>query len=173
MGTSRETAVETLEEGHRLITELAERLSEPDFARGATIGGGDWSAQDLVAHLTTWEEVALEALEEWRQGARPTAETELFGTEGGVDDFNAKTVEAKRAHSAAEIREAATRVHEALVTQIGELSDEEWNARAPYPTERRRHLFELLGSILGAPKRPFGHAFAHVDDLQAYVDSST
>jgi hypothetical protein len=27
----------------------------------------------------------------------------------------------------------------------------------------------LLGSILGAPKLPFGHAAAHLPDLEAFV----
>ncbi len=27
----------------------------------------------------------------------------------------------------------------------------------------------LLGSVMGAPKRPFGHAFAHLPDLEAFV----
>jgi hypothetical protein len=173
MSLGRQEAVDVLQEGHTSIMALADRLSDVDFARPATIGGGDWSAQDLVAHLTTWEEMALEALEQWRQGMKPTVETEVFGTEGGVDDVNAKTVEAKRAHSAEQIREASVGVQETLVQQIGDMSDEEWNGRAPYQTERRRHLFELLGSILGAPKRPFGHAFAHVEDLRAYVESLT
>jgi hypothetical protein len=25
--------------------------------------------------------------------------------------------------------------------------------------------------VTGAPKRPFGHAFAHLDDLRAHVES--
>ena len=171
MAITRREAMDTLDEGHRLITELADRLSEPDLTRRATIGGGDWSAQDLVSHLATWEAMALEALEEWRQGRMPTVETEVFNTEGGVDDLNAKMVEAKRALSAAEARDEAARVHDALMKEIGQVTDQEWGEVAPYQTERRRHLFELLGSILGAPKRAFGHAFAHLDDLRAYVAS--
>jgi len=27
----------------------------------------------------------------------------------------------------------------------------------------------MLGSITGAPDRPFGHAWAHLADLEAYV----
>jgi hypothetical protein len=171
VGVSPEEAVHTLEEGYRSIDALSARLGDEDFSRPATIGGGDWSAQDLVGHLTTWEEVALEALEQWRKGTTPTVETEMFGTDGGIDEFNAKTVEAKRRLSPAQVREAAQRVHTALIEEIGGMSDEEWKARAPYRTERRRHLAELLGSILGAPRQAFGHAYAHLGDLSSYVDS--
>ncbi|MFN2589702.1 MAG: DinB family protein [Actinomycetota bacterium] len=168
----RDEAIRTLDEGNRQVRDLAGQLSDDQLTRPASIGGGDWSARDLLGHLTTWEEVALEALQEWRDGNRPRVETEIFGTDEGVDTFNAQTVEAKRQRSAEEIRDAAERVHEALRREIESMSDGEWRARAPYATERRRTLAELLGSVLGAPRRPFGHAFAHLDDLRAYVDSA-
>ncbi len=49
---SREDAVRILDDGHGQIHSLVERLTEQDFERTATIGGGDWSARDLVGHLT-------------------------------------------------------------------------------------------------------------------------
>ena len=51
------------------------------------------------------------------------------------------------------------------------MTDDEWTARVPYDAERRRTLAGLLGSIAGAPQRPFGHAFAHIPDLEAFVSS--
>jgi hypothetical protein len=169
--TSRDEAVATLQEGHGRVTELLDQLSEDDAIRPATIGGGDWSAKDLRAHLTTWEEAALQALAQWREGQRPTIEVEAFASDEGVDRFNAATVEAKAKLPLADVRAEAERVHAALVHEIEAMTDQDWSARAPYETERRRHLVELLGSILGAPKRPFGHAFAHLPDLEDFVSS--
>jgi len=168
---SREDAVRILDDGHGQIHSLVERLTEQDFERTATIGGGDWSARDLVGHLTTWEEVAIEALEEWRAGTVPSAETDIFEIDGGIDAFNARTVEGKRRLSGPRVRQASQRAHATLVAEIEAMSDAEWHSPAPYVGARRRHLSELLGSILGAPKRPFGHAFAHLGDLQAFVES--
>jgi hypothetical protein len=170
--TTREEALATLREGHRRINELLDQVSEDDLIRPGSIGGGDWSAKDLLGHVSTWEEAALEALAEWRQGLRPTIETEAFDSAEGVDRFNARTVEAKAKLSLAETRTEAERAHAALEHEIETMSDDEWTARAPYETERRRHLFELLGSVLGAPKRPFGHAFAHLPDLEAFARSA-
>jgi hypothetical protein len=170
--TSRDEAVATLREGHGRVTELVDQLSEDDVIRPATVGGGDWSAKDLLAHITTWEEAALQALAEWREGRRPTIEAEAFASDEGVDRFNAATVEAKAKLPMADVRAEAERVHAALVHEIEAITDEEWSARAPYETERRRRLVELLGSILGAPKRPFGHAFAHLPDLEDVVRST-
>jgi hypothetical protein len=153
------------------MLELLDQVSQDDLVRPGTIGGGEWSAKDLVGHVGTWEEAAMEALSEWRQGLLPTIETEAFASAEGVDRFNARTVEAKAKLSLAETRAEAERVHAALEHEIETMSDDEWAAGAPYETERRRHLFELLGSVLGAPKRPFGHAFAHLPDLEAFVRS--
>ena len=36
----------------------------------------------------------------------------------------------------------------------------------------RAPLGQALGSTLGAPRRPFGHVAAHVDDLRRYVASA-
>lgn len=162
----------TLREGHQRVDGLLDRLSEDELIRPGTIGGGEWSAKDLLGHLTTWEEAALQALGEWREGRMPTIETEAFASDEGVDRFNAATVEAKAKLSLPEVRSEAERVLAALTHEIETMTDDEWNARAPYETARRRHLVELLGSILGAPKRPFGHASAHLPDLEEFVRSA-
>jgi Mycothiol maleylpyruvate isomerase N-terminal domain len=165
---TRAEAVRTLEEGHTTVAGLLANVGEEDFVRPATIGGGEWSAKDLLGHLTTWEEAALEALEGWRAGRTPTIETEVFAHPGGIDDFNARTVASKAAQSSDVARRASEETHAGLVAEIEGMSDDEWSSKAPYPTERRRRLGELLGSITGAPKRPFGHAFAHIPDLEAF-----
>jgi hypothetical protein len=169
--TSREEAIATLRGGHHLVNELLDQVSDDELTRPGTIGGGEWSAKDVLGHLTTWEEAALQALGEWREGRRPTIETEAFASDEGVDRFNAATVEAKAKLSLAEVRSEAERVLAALTHEIETMTDVEWNAPAPYVTERRRYLVELLGSILGAPKRPFGHSSAHLPDLEEFVRS--
>jgi hypothetical protein len=165
---SRAEAVRILEEGHGRVRDLLAGVGEEDFTRLATIGGGDWSAKDLLGHLATWEEAALQALADWRAGRTPMIETDVFALEGGVDAFNARTVEAKARQSPVAVRRASDEAHATLVAEIQGMTDEEWASKAPYPSERRRRLGNLLGSILGAPKRPFGHAFAHIPDLEAF-----
>ena len=165
----RPAAIRTLEEGHRATAELVAPLSDEELARTATIGGGDWSAKDLIAHLADWERHAVEALAEWREGKRPWVE-DVFTPED-TDRVNDEAVERSRGISPDEARARFERAYGDLVAAIDSLSDEEWNAKAPYETERRTRLGNLLGSITAAPKRPFGHAFAHLDDLRAYVDS--
>jgi Mycothiol maleylpyruvate isomerase N-terminal domain len=167
---TRADAIRELKDGHLAIAELFDRLTWDQVTRSATIGDGDWSALDLAGHIAFWEEIALATVSEWRQGVRPRVE-EVFAEGGGVDRVNAEDVERKRALPAADGLARAANTYGELVTEIEALSDREWKAKAPYPTEHRRRLGELLGSVLGAPKRPFGHPFAHLPDLEAYVAS--
>ena len=174
---SRQEAISILEEGHARLHELLDAVPEADLVRESTIGGGEWSAKDLIGHIAAWEEMALRSLNEWRRGEIPWVEHEDGPFHGpgneNVDAFNARAVGENRRESLEEIRRKSDGTHQRLIAEIVGLSDEEWRAKAPYPTEggRRNRLVTLLGAVLGAPKRPFGHAFAHIPDVEAFAAS--
>lgn len=170
MPPTREEAVATLREGQAGLRDLLDRLSEAELTSAATIGGGDWSAKDLIGHIQAWETFALDALGEWRKGERPAIE-DTFASPGRVDELNAMVFEQKRDRPLRDVRIEAEQTNRTLIDEIERMSDLEWAAKASYATDKRRRLCELLGSVLGAPKRPFGHAFAHLPDLEAYVNS--
>ncbi len=167
--TTRTEALAILAEGQAALAGLFTRLSDGDFVRPATIGGGDWSAKDLLGHLAFWEELAVEAIAAWRDGRRPTAVEIFAGGRAGIDDANARDQARNARESLATVRARAETARAAVRRAIEMLTDEEWQATVVGPGNRPETLGELLGGILGAPKRPFGHAFAHQPDLQAYV----
>jgi hypothetical protein len=166
---TREEALATLAEGHAAAGALLQRLSEEEFERPGTIGGGAWSARDLVSHLAHWEELAQQAAVDWRAGREPAIE-DVFRNDR-IDQLNADNDAHSRDLTTDQVRQRAARADGIIVATITSMSDEEWSQKAAYPAERRRTLGFLLGSILGAPRRGFGHAFAHLPDLEAYVDS--
>jgi hypothetical protein len=168
---SRQEAIDTLREGSARMRDLLEGLSAGELERPATIGDGDWSARDLLGHIASWEEIALDTLAEWRGEGRPWIEDVFAGGTNAVDELNGRRIEENRALPLEEVRSGADTVHLRLIEEIERTPDGEWTARAAYRTERREHLGTLLGSVLGAPKRPFGHAFAHLSDLEAFVRS--
>lgn len=164
-------AIDTLRQGHDVMMPLFDALSEADATKPATIGGGEWSAKDLMGHLALWEELAIEAVEAWRDGRIPRAES-IFNADD-VDAINADNFARTSAQPLEQVRARAREAHQRIVALIGSLSDEEWNSKPAYETERRKRLAEMLGAVLGAPKRPFGHAFAHEADLRARVAETT
>jgi hypothetical protein len=168
---TRDEALATLEEGNAALTALFARLTDDQMSRPATIGGGDWSAKDLLGHVAFWEELAAEAIDTVRAGRTPRAES-IFGS-NGVDAANAEDQKRTLEQPLAETQSRALAAHRAVVAGIESMSDAEWVAKVASAGSRRETVAALLGSILGAPKRPFGHAFAHLADLEAYVDSLT
>jgi len=73
---------------------------------------GDWSVRDIIAHVTWWEEEALEHLPLIRQGGRPPRYSVRYG---GIDAFNALRTEQRRHLSLAEVRRQHDDVHARLV----------------------------------------------------------
>ncbi len=165
-------AIAILEEGQAALAAGWTRLSAAELERPATIGGGDWSAKDLIGHLAFWEELALTTLDDW-QASRPLSVGAIFaGGSHGVDAANAENQARTAAASLEAVQERATAAHQALLAALRSIGPEEWHAaRVLSESTGERSLGELLGGILGAPDRLFGHAFAHVADLQAYVSA--
>jgi hypothetical protein len=168
---TRNEALATLEEGQTALDKLLARLSDDELTRPATIGGGAWSAKDLLGHIAFWEELALQSLDAFRAGRSADAEGIFSGGATGVDAANARNQERTATQSLAEVRARAKATHAAILSAIRAATDAEWQASVPTAGTRRQKVVTLVGGVLGAPKRPFGHAFAHLADLQTYVDS--
>ena len=172
---TRAEAIATLEEGHAKLRALLDGVGEEELDRAATIGGGDWSAKDLVGHLRSWEGFAVRTIEEWQRGEAPWILQAAFSGAGGekVDALNASTYERTRAMRPAGVLSEYERTHGELIALLEQMPDERWVEEAFWPAseDRRDRLGSLLGSVLGAPGRPFGHAFAHIPNLEDYVAS--
>jgi Mycothiol maleylpyruvate isomerase N-terminal domain len=165
MTVERDMAIAILEEGHRSVRALVARLTMAELERPGTIGGGDWSARDLVGHLTAWEEHALAALDAWRAGRGAPIQRAL--REQGLNAVNAATAAADRRRASGEVLRRSDAIHGRLIEALGAIPDATW--REPPTRRSRRPLGEVVGSILGGPAGPFSHAAAHLPDLERYV----
>jgi hypothetical protein len=159
---SRSEAVISLEAGDAALAELFANLNDDQFERRATIGGGEWSAKDLLGHVAAWEELALQTLEGWRADHRLPTDPDWPST----DDFNAQVFERTSRQSLSDVRSQAAEVHTRLVQTIPAIIDEEW-----FSNTGDRTLGERLGGLTGGPAGPFRHAFDHLSDLKAFIDS--
>ena len=166
---SRTQALATLEAGQDELDALFGQLSDVELSQPGTIGRSDWAAKDLMGHIAFWEELALETIDAWRAGQRPRVED--ISDQAGTDRANADNQARTTPQSAAEIRSRAASAHQAVLAAIHSLSDADWNTPATYDSPTKASLGELLGGVLGAPDHPFGHTYAHLDDLRSYVRS--
>ncbi len=100
----------------------AARLETPGLA------GGEWSAKDLMAHVTFWESLMVARL----GGPKPAVEWA-----GDVDATNAAVYAANRERPLADVRRDFDAVHRDLVARVEALSDDDLNAvRAPEDDDR-------------------------------------
>ena len=74
--TTREEAIDVLERGQGAVRRLIKRIPAHWLARPG-IGGGTWTAKDLLGHLCFWEENVLEALAAWDAGERAPIDREI------------------------------------------------------------------------------------------------
>jgi len=76
---------------------------------------GNWSAKDIIAHITWWEEEALKHLPLILAGGKPPRYSVAYG---GIDAFNAHMAEQKRNLSLDEVLWQRDETHQRLIDFI-------------------------------------------------------
>jgi hypothetical protein len=162
---TRRQALRILEQGHRSVYEQLRRLPRASMTTPG-LGGGEWSPKDLIGHLESWEEYALQALDAWDDGHGPSIDRALWST--STSKVNRDAVAAKVDRSLPEMQRRADRTYRDLVARIEAMTDRRW--RQPGTPRGRKSVGERLGSYLGGPAGPFRHAEAHLRELRAFVE---
>jgi hypothetical protein len=129
------------------------------------LGGGAWSPKDLLGHLESWEQHALDALDAWTSGvAAPIgAQLEQLGT----DEVNRREIDRKAGWSLEQVVGSAAATHASLLGRFEALGDERWMS-PPLPGEDFT-VGGRLGSILGGGLGGFRHDPDHWTDLEAFA----
>lgn len=83
---------------------------------------GDWSVKDAIAHVTIWEEEALTHLPHIIAGGRPPRYSDTYG---GIDAFNARTVERRRALPLAVVLQRKDDTHRRLIEFVEAMPEEQ------------------------------------------------
>jgi Mycothiol maleylpyruvate isomerase N-terminal domain len=162
---SKAEALAIVRDDREAILALVERLPSRALSL-AGLGGGDWSPADLIGHLESWEQHALEAMAAWERGERAAIDRDL--EDGGVDAVNARDIERKKDTAPPDAFTRAAATHAALIDAIEPLSDARW--AEPVRSGGARSLGERVGGILGGPEGPFTHDRAHLPELAEFAD---
>jgi hypothetical protein len=160
----RAHAIRILERGRTQIDSLVREISHDALATPG-LGGGVWSPKDLVGHLASWEEHALDAVVAWERGER--APIDDLGRMLSTRAINDQNVSRKSGWSFARVHRESERIHEELIATIRTLDQGRWTA--PVGARGRRPLWQRLGGILGGPGGPFRHDGSHVSSLADFV----
>jgi hypothetical protein len=112
------------------LTDTYAGLPEARLVRPGVVD--DWSVKDIVAHVTTWEQEALQHLPLIIAGGTPPR----YAAQGGIDAFNARATQAGRRLSLAEVLRRRDETHAQLVEFIRDQPEGTFGSR----TRARRRL---------------------------------
>ncbi len=125
MPGDNETKVALLANIRRERAQLDDLLAPlDDHAMLAPARDDGWSAKDMLAHLTAWEQRLLRWIERWRETGDP-GRPELGVTWDEFDGLNERDYVAAKAKSVAEVQGKAGESYEAMVAEVDAMSDEE------------------------------------------------
>src|SRR5438874_12564785 len=110
-----EKAWATIKESYAGLSDS--QMMEPDVM-------GNWSVKDILAHVTTWEEEALKYLPLIITGGRPPR----YIAYGGIDAFNARMTEQKRALSLSDVLRQLDESHRQLVDFVESAPEDQFTA---------------------------------------------
>lgn len=125
---------------------------------------GTWSIKDVLGHVTTWEQMALRHVEQWRGGETPAG----LGT-SSIDDYNASEAARRHAWALARVREESADTQQRLRATLESLTEDDWAARTGRG-DGERTLGDWVGSALGGAI-PGAHAAEHAEQIQAWRDA--
>src|SRR2546426_9871208 len=121
----RNQSIGGLERDQRRVRTLIRALDPRDLERPG-IGGGEWSPKDLVGHLASWEQHAIDAIAAWSAGRQAPIDRAL--AERGVHGVNAETTAAVALRSCEEVLAWAEATHRELLSRLRALDDGAWRA---------------------------------------------
>ena len=117
---------------------------------------GNWSVRDILAHVTTWEEEALEHLPSILEGRRPPRYSVAYG---GIDAFNALMTKRKEGLSLSEVLHQLDNTHQRLIDLIESTPDDQLIRETRF---RRRLRLDT-----------YGHYPKHAKAIRAWRERTT
>lgn len=116
---------------------------------------GDWSVRDIIAHVTWWEEEALEHLPLILRGGRPPRYSVKYG---GIDAFNAVMTKRKEGLTLAEVLTEQSDTHRRLLEYLERVPDDQLTGETRF---RRRLRLDT-----------YGHYPKHAKAIRGWRESS-
>ena len=108
---------------------------------------GPWSVKDLIGHVATWDQEALQALRRYLSDR----DAKALATWPDVDDFNARETARKRDTSLAELRRQLDETHLQIVELVSGLAEAEFassEVEARIRIDTYDHYVDHTGQII-------------------------
>ncbi|MEO8394417.1 MAG: DinB family protein [Chloroflexota bacterium] len=171
---SRDKALRELAIEYMAVRAMLDELTDEEMTRPNTIEYGLYSGQelsfkDLLAHLTTYEVLTLEAIDAWKRGKKHPSIDEMRSPPDQYRIHHAG-IEDRRHLSLEDMVDQSISTQSTLTATLTQLSDRDWHTSAPFATATPLNLGGVIEIILVAPPRPpYRHLPVHIPDTTAYI----
>ena len=132
---SREQVLNSIEQGWEIFLESISGLTDKEIMESGVVGY--WSERDVLAHIATWDQEALEALPLILEG-KPTPR---YARYGGIDAFNAQEQERKRHLSLELVKQELVVTHQLLLNFLAELPESAFSPRGRFVRRLRQDTY--------------------------------
>lgn len=151
---TRESLIERMKEPHKRILELITCINKE-----AEIYPG-WTTSELLAHLSGWDELVIEYLQEIIQGMVPVV---IEGLD--IDEYNLLSVKKRSGMHFDQILQEYTALRKKLLNLLAEV---------PFDQIEREHILPWgeTGTLLDVVNVFGPHESGHADDLEEVIHKS-
>lgn len=132
----------------------------PDDRRGEALLG-DWTVREILVHIASWDRELVSALDQMLAGRRPAFLDEA------EDAFNERAVRAWRGAPFEAVVAELEAAHEALVTLLEALTDEQW--RCSLAERWPDGAAMTVASLFAYRYRGQTHYDGHAADIEAQI----
>ena len=122
-------AVNILRNGHKTVLEAVEGLAPAHWQTPGA--GGQWTVKDLIAHLTSFEWMLVELLDDLLHEGTPTPLLARFRQDPAA--FNDAEAAKRRDDSAAEVMAEYKNAHEEALALAERIPAAVWNQQGIFP----------------------------------------
>ncbi len=150
-------ALAQLVESRQALLTAIEGLSEERMTHEKV--EGEWTAKDILGHIASWEEVAVDAL-------RAIAANELAAVEviSDFDAWNGEQAASKRPEALGVILNGLVAARGEFLTLVAQALPEQWEETFTWPWGHRNTLAEAMAGLAY-------HETEHASAIQRWRDS--
>jgi hypothetical protein len=108
----KENILNRLEENWQVLLQAVSGLSEKELMEAGVCG--DWSVRDIMCHISTWEEEAMENIPFILRGES----TPRYSSHGGIVEFNARAQADKKEYTLTRVKREFHSTHQRFTSYL-------------------------------------------------------
>ncbi|MCI0476414.1 MAG: ClbS/DfsB family four-helix bundle protein, partial [Anaerolineales bacterium] len=137
---TRAEILKTIEEHHAQLLAVLDGIPEEAMCKRPIVEW--WTIKDVLGHIATWEQVAIQFLAEYKQAGVPKPLG--MDSDAAINAYNKRAATLRRDWPLARVRAEFDAAHRDLLAAVETLSDADLAKQLPAPWEKGDTLEKLI-----------------------------